>query len=126
MFVRSLFYLCVVLQRDLTITERPVLFVSTLDGTMYCVYKDTGEVKWSFKDGALLFLLPLLLLFLLFLLFMLLLLLASASTVVLFLLTMPHLSSLLVCFSCLIRLKLLFIFCVLLPFCDAVELRSSL
>lgn len=27
------------------------LFVSTLDGTLYAVHKNTGEIRWSIKEG---------------------------------------------------------------------------
>lgn len=44
------------LQAALAVSKRPEIYVSTLDGTLYCLYQDTGEVKWKLEDGTLAFL----------------------------------------------------------------------
>eukprot|EP00117_Sycon_ciliatum_P026644 scpid20203/ scgid21828/ Serine/threonine-protein kinase/endoribonuclease IRE1; Endoplasmic reticulum-to-nucleus signaling 1; Inositol-requiring protein 1; Ire1-alpha; Serine/threonine-protein kinase; Endoribonuclease len=38
----------------LAVTKRPVLYVSTLDGTLYCIFQDTGEIKWKLEDDPVL------------------------------------------------------------------------
>ena len=47
---RFLFLLNVLQSRTLSVPES-FLFVSTLDGTMHAVKKQTGEIRWSLKEG---------------------------------------------------------------------------
>lgn len=40
-----------ILQSHTLSVPESFLFVSTLDGTMHAVKKQTGEIKWSLKEG---------------------------------------------------------------------------
>ena len=41
------------LQNNPLLSQDGLIFVSTLDGTLYAVNKITGHVQWSLKEGKL-------------------------------------------------------------------------